>query len=263
MAFVLVPRGKFWRGGGGGKPGTAEITIPYDFYLGKYEVTQEQWQAVMGFNPSHHSRQREGREEVQAVADEELKRFPVEFVSWVDVTAFLHLLNQQDATPGWRYCLPRAVEWEYACRGGPMADPAAGAFDFYLDQPGLRLDRLQANLGGALGRPCPVGRFPANPLGLHDMHGNVGEWCDDAGDWTWAPYNPADGIPTAPLPAEGPERKRPIDQAVRGGNWGRNADACRAGTWELLPTHTRDPRIGFRVARVYVGEEGSGTATGK
>src|SRR5262249_49875787 len=130
MEFVLVPRGKFWLGGRGETPGAWEFDVPYDFYLGKYEVTQEQWQAVMGSNPSDFSRTGTEKDRVKDVSDEDLKRFPVEMVSWKDAQLFLEKLNEKVKEPGWVYCLPTAAEWEYACRGGPMTDPSASAFDF-------------------------------------------------------------------------------------------------------------------------------------
>ena len=82
MEFVLVPKGKSWLGGGGGKPGDKEVEIPYDFYLGKYEVTQEEWEKVMGNKPSHFSRTGAGKDAVKDIPDADLKRFPVEKVSW-------------------------------------------------------------------------------------------------------------------------------------------------------------------------------------
>src|SRR5262249_11940439 len=84
MEFVLVPKGKSWLGGGAGKPGSKEVEFKQDFYLGKYEVTQEEWQTVMGSNPSHFSRTGQGKDAVQGIPDEELKRFPVENVSYED-----------------------------------------------------------------------------------------------------------------------------------------------------------------------------------
>ena len=85
MEFVIVPKGKSWLGGGKGKLGDKEVEIPADFYLGKYEVTQEEWEKVMGENPSWFSRTGDGKDAVKDITDADLKRFPVEKVSWDDV----------------------------------------------------------------------------------------------------------------------------------------------------------------------------------
>jgi formylglycine-generating enzyme required for sulfatase activity len=81
MEFVLVPKGKSWIGGGGGKPGDKEVQIKEDFYLGKYEVTQDEWEKVMGATPSNFARVGGGKEAVKDIPDAELKRFPVEQIS--------------------------------------------------------------------------------------------------------------------------------------------------------------------------------------
>lgn len=175
MAFVRVPKGG---------------EIPHDFYLGAYEVTQEQWQAVMGKNPSSHSATGGNAKKVQGIPSEELKRFPVERVSWPDTQDFLARLNTKAALTGWRYRLPTATEWKYACRG---AEPRQEKILFaYYFKDGLtgELTIQKANFGapvlagrkqapGALGRPCPVGSYEPNRLGLYDMHGNVWEWCQE------------------------------------------------------------------------------------
>ncbi len=175
MEFVLVPQGG---------------ENPQDFYLGAYEVTQEQWEAVMGNNPSYHSATGGGAQKVQDISPEELKRFPVERVSWPDTQEFLARLNANAGLTGWRYRLPTAAEWKYACRGGEPPQEQI-LFGFYF-KDGLtdELTLEKANFGspelpgrtttpGALGRPCPVGSYEPNRLGLHDMHGNVWEWCED------------------------------------------------------------------------------------
>ena len=138
MEFVLVPKGKSWLGGGGGKPGDKEVEIAHDFYLGKYEVTQEEWEKVTGSNPSHFK-------SVAGVGKEEQKRFPVESVSWEDCQAFIERLNKKVNEAGWVYRLPKETEWEYACRGGPLADKFESAFDFYLEKPANELLPEQAN----------------------------------------------------------------------------------------------------------------------
>jgi len=180
MEFVLVPKGKSWLGGGGGKIGDEEVEIAKDFYLGKYAVTQEEWEKVMQKNPSHFSRTGAGKDAVKDVPDDQLRRFPVEMVSWEDCKEFVTRLNEKTHESGWTYRLPTEVEWEYACRGGPMADRFESMYDFYFDKPKKQLLPDQANFGnGDNGRTCQVGSYKPNRLGLHDMHGNVHQWCDD------------------------------------------------------------------------------------
>jgi formylglycine-generating enzyme required for sulfatase activity len=179
MEFVLVPKGKSWLGGSKGNPGVREVEIAHGYYLGKYLVTQEEWQNVMGTNPSHFSRTGEGKDEVKDVPDDELKRFPVDRVSWDDAQLFLTKVNERTNESGWLYRLPKEEEWEYACRGGPLTDPQESAFDLYFDKPTNELLPGQANWNNAHRRTCKVGSYKPNRLGLYDMHGNVWEWCDD------------------------------------------------------------------------------------
>ena len=115
------------------------------------------------------------------IPEAELKRFPVEQVSWDDAQLFLRELNKRDKQEGWVYRLPKEVEWEYACRGGPMADKLDSAFDFYFEKPVVQLQAEQANFkhDKGLNRTCKVGSYKPNRLGLYDMHGNVWEWCED------------------------------------------------------------------------------------
>jgi hypothetical protein len=229
MQFVRVPKGKAWLGGGGGRPGDREVAIPYDLYLGKYEVTQEEWQKVMGSNPSHFARTGAGADAVKTIPDEELKRFPVEMVSWDSAQLFLAELNKQVKEEGWVYRLPMENEWEYACRGGPMTDRAESAFDYYFDEPTTELRPEQANFRNHLGRPSPVGSYPPNPLGLYDMHGNVWEWVNDI------KMEPARG---------GAMRK------LRGGCWTDPPDNCRAMAHGAEPSSSPRNNRGLRLVRV-------------
>jgi formylglycine-generating enzyme required for sulfatase activity len=242
MEFVLVPRGKSWLGGGGGKPGTKEVQIPEDFYLGKYLVTQREWQAVMGNNPSHFSRAGPGGKAVRAVSDADLERFPVENVSWDDAQVFLKRLNEREGRSGWVYRLPREAEWEYACRGGPLKDRQASAFDFYFDRPANELLTGQANVHNVHGRTCKVGSYPPNPLGLYDMHGNVWEWCDDR------VVDPKNLLHNA-----GGDSPR----VERGGCWHdvREGMYVRAAARISFPASYRDNHHGLRVAWVPVGKD--------
>ena len=135
------------------------------------------------------------------------------------------------------YRLPKEAEWEYACRGGPLADKSQMRFDFYLDKPTNQLQPEQANFehGKGLKRTCKVGSYQPNRLGLYDMHGNVWEWCDDL-------FDPKD-------PARGSLR------VARGGCWYNDSGHCRAAYRNVVPPSARDGNFGLRVARVPVGKD--------
>jgi eukaryotic-like serine/threonine-protein kinase len=225
MEFVLVPKGKSWLGGGGGKPGDKEVVMAHDFYLGKYEVTQGEWERVTGRTPSAFSRTGNGENFVKGISDAELKRFPVENVAWDDVQAFLERLNDGEKVAGWVYRLPTAAEWEYACRGGRLSDKSESAYDFYLDEPTNELLPDQANVNRILQRTCKVGSYQPNRLGLYDMHGNVWEWCNDAEKTVDKTSN---GVP-------------------RGGGWSTLAAACNAAN-RLGPARW-EGRVGLRLVR--------------
>ena len=238
MEFVLIPKGKSWLGGGGGKPGDKEVEFRDDFYLGVYKVTQEEWQKFMGNNPSCFFRGGKNQDAVKDIGNLDLKRFPVENVTWNDAQKFLTALNAREQEPGWMYRLPKEAEWEYACRGGPMNDKAASAFDFYLDEPTNQLLPAQANFkhGMSLKRPCKVGSYLPNRLGLYDMHGNVIEWCDD--EWAGTGHS------------------------YRGGCWSDSAERCRAGfRFGNGSPAAHDNYLGLRVARVPVGKENKAPAS--
>ena len=180
MEFRKVPGGKSWLGGESGNPGPREVHIPYDFYLGTYKVTQEEWQQFMGNNPSGHAHDGIDKDKVMGIAAEDLKRFPVERISYDQAQEFIKALNDKSGETGWIYRLPTELEWEYACRGGPMADRADSAFRFYFDTPSNEcVPGQDANVAKSLNRTSKVGSYRPNRLGLYDMHGNVNEWCLD------------------------------------------------------------------------------------
>ena len=227
MEFVKVPKGTGWLGGWANQSGETKVVIEQDFYLGKYEVTQEEWEKVTGLTPSAFKR---GSNAVKDIADADLKRFPVESVSWDDCQVFIERLNKKEAEAGWVYRLPSESVWEYACRGGPT-DKFDSAFDFYFAKPTNTLLPGQANVAPAEGKglkqPCTVGSYEPNLLGLYDMHGNIREWCYDF--------------------------KKGSDEASRrvacGGAWDDNAGACRAASRNAGTQSHRDSSLGFRLAR--------------
>jgi formylglycine-generating enzyme required for sulfatase activity len=238
MKFVKVPKGTFWTGGSSDKPPSKQVHLKEDFELAAYTVTQEQWQEVMGNNPSHFSRQGKGKDAVKDIADAELKRFPVESVSWNDVQEFLKKLNEQQKGKGWLYRLPSEAEWEYACRNAATTKEEC-SFNFYLDKPTNDLSSKQANFNGDipggkaekgpwLKRTTKVGSYAPNKLGLYDMHGNVFQWCEDKYDG-------------------GPNR------AIRGSPWQIPGPGCQVNLGGGLRPVIGRIDLGFRLARVPFG----------
>jgi formylglycine-generating enzyme required for sulfatase activity len=223
VKFVLVPRGRFWMGGGRGKPGEQQVEIPQDFYLGVYPVTQQHWQAVMGKNPSWFSRTGAGKYMVKNIADADLAQFPVEQVSWDDVQQFIDKLKAREKEREWVYRLPTEAEWEYACRGGATSQEDC-AFDFYFDRPTNDLFPAQANFNANHQRSTKVGSYKPNRLGIYDMHGNVWEWCQEL--------------------CEGSSR------VFRGGSWYDGGSRCRAAYRLWSSPSFRNDYLGFRLARV-------------
>jgi formylglycine-generating enzyme required for sulfatase activity len=190
------------------------VTISKPFYLGKYEVTQEQWEAVMGNNPSEF----EGRSN------------PVEQVSWNGAQVFIRRLNQREGHN--RYRLPTEAEWEYAARAGTTSIYAFGDDTDILGQYAWFDD----NSGG---KTHPVGQKRSNGWGLYDMHGNVWEWVHD-----WYSDEYSSGRPSSDPrgPTSGTRR------VVRGGSWNSWARSCRsAGRASGTPGYC-GVSVGFRLA---------------
>jgi WD40 repeat protein/formylglycine-generating enzyme required for sulfatase activity len=236
MEFALIPRGKSWLGGGAGRPGDRVVEFKHDFYLGVYELTQEEWQKVTGTNPSGISRHGPGKHAVKDVSDEDLKRFPVEMVSWEMVQLFLEALNQKEKELGWIYRLPTEDEWKYACRGGPNPNRFESAYEWYFDKPTNEAPNTsQLNFWGHFKRTCKVGQYKPNKLGLYDMHGNVFEWCRDLDR-------------TAP--------SGPLAVARGGGFWDHSGSGfCRTAHRGLFLPSTINDAIGLRLARIPTGKE--------
>ena len=197
------------------------MTISKGFWMGKYEVTQGQYAAVMGTNPSHFK------------GDTNL---PVENVSWVDATNFCAKLTEQERQAGrlpdgYVYRLPTEAEWEYACRAGTTTrfsfgdDPdftGVGEYAWYVENSG--------------GKTHPVGQKKPNPWGLYDMHGNLWEWC-----LGWYTFSLPGGSVTDP---KGPSSGS--DRVFRGGCWLDYAWDCRSAFRSGRYPGSRLIRIGFR-----------------
>ena len=242
MKLVLIPAGTFTMGSPGTEPGRGSeegpqhaVTISKPSYMGIYPVTQEQYEQVMGTNPSRF----------KGASN------PVETVSWDDATEFCKKLSQKT---GKRVRLPTEAQWEYACRAGtttayntgPAISPGEADCDFSGSSatPGY-----WAKLKGWVrsffpagkqpqGGPKPVGSFKPNDFGLYDMHGNIWQWCADwYGDDYYA-HSPSSD------PA-GPESGSP--RVLRGGSWSVDPRSCRSAyRFWIDPDHRRSV-FGFRV----------------
>ena len=218
MEFVWIPDGEFLMGSLGHGEGTDddeawhEVRISRGFWLGKYEVTQGEWEAVMGTNPSDFS--------------DCGPRCPVETVSWDDVQAYIRELNERESGSGYAYRLPTEAEWEYAAR--------AGTFGVRYGEP----DEIAWHWDNSGAKTHPVGQKHANAWGLHDMLGNVWEW---TGDW-YGRY--PSGSVTAP---RGPESGS--YRVLRGGGWGSIARGVRSANRNNTSPGTRSSHFGFRLVR--------------
>jgi formylglycine-generating enzyme required for sulfatase activity len=208
------------------------VTISRPFWIGRFEVTQAQYQAVTGSNPSVF----------QGPSYPNAAQRPVETVTWFDAVAYCTALTASEQAAGrvpagYVYRLPTEAEWEYCCRAGTTTE-----FHF-----GNTLVCGQANFGFSfhsnticsIYQTAAVGSYAPNAWGLHDMHGNVWEWCQDA--WMGNPNYPS-GAVTDPFVASGPLR------IVRGGGWNRDSFRCRSSYryGGYLPTFTVID-CGFRV----------------
>ena len=253
IEMVLVMPGEFLMGSPESEPGRSadegtqhSVRLTRAFYLGATEVTQAQWKRMTGSSQGFF------------VGDDK----PADG-SWHDLQAFLDKANANLPTGTEPLRAPTEAEWEYACRAG-----TTGPFSFsgpvghdmlnhndgrvgspYQDGKLVVVDgRLQvewvfpASLGCRMGT-APAGSLPANPWGLHEMHGNLCEWTADK--YTPEGYAPDGSIVVDPfVPAMGDEA-----HALRGGDWYKNAHASRSSARDLGGPQTRSNRIGFRVAR--------------
>lgn len=226
MEFVLLPAGSFLMGCGSKAEDCSSIekprhrvTLTRPFYLGRYEVTQAQWAAVMGSNPS----------KVQRPDN------PVENVSWDDVQEFIRRLNQKE--PGKVYRLPTEAEWEYAARAGTKTAYCYGNNEEKLDAYAWNSEYVEGGTNGA----HPVGRKKPNAWGLYDMHGNVAEWVQDGHK------------PGLDYYAESPEKdpQGPQESAyrmTRGGSWASPPSDCRSAARLGEKPGQRLEYVGFRLA---------------
>jgi eukaryotic-like serine/threonine-protein kinase len=229
IEVVYIPAGEFQMGSPtseGERLNTEfshRVGITQPFWLGKFEVTQAQWESVMGFNPSNFK---------------DCAECPVENVSWNDCQEFIRKLNAKG--DGNTYALPTEAQWEYACRAGTTTPFSFGAtitpeqvnYDgsFPYGNAAEGLYRQKTVPVGSLNRP--------NAWGLNDMHGNVFEWCADRYDWGYYKNSPVND-PKGPKSGE--------SCVTRGGSWNRFASMCRSAYRLPFPPGDRNSLVGVRV----------------
>ena len=229
MKLVLIPKGTFMMGSPESEEDRDtdelqhEVTLSKDFYLGVTEVTQAQYEKVMGKNPSYFQ-----GVEVQGGSSQH----PVEMVSWEDAVEFCKKLSglPEEKAAGRVYRLPTEAEWEYAFRAGSKT-----AYSF--GESSKSLGDYAWFDGNSNGQTHPVGKKKANAWGLYDMHGNVWEWCSDwYGDYTKGAVSDPTGAREGALRVD------------RGGSWNDGAAVCRSADRGRKYPSSRSLDNGFRVA---------------
>ena len=227
MDMIFCPPGTFTMGSPtteAGRDADREnehnVTLTKGFYLGKYEVTQAQYEAVIGSNPSEFNATGNGNR-------------PVEKVNWTEAVAFCAQLTTQEQNAGrlpagWSYVLPTESQWEYACRAGTTT-----AYSW-----GNTIASSNANYNSNIGQTADVGQYAANPWGFFDMHGNVWEWTNDRYQAAYPTGNPVVD-PTGP--SSGSYR------VLRGGSWNFDGSNLRSAGRNRSYPSSRSYSLGFRV----------------
>ncbi len=226
--LVKIPSGSFQMGAPASEESSRDnerpqhmVTVP-EFWMGKYAVTQAQYQTVTTINPSHFS------------GDDH----PVECVSWHEAIAFCQKIAQET---GIILRLPSEAEWEYACRAGTTT-PVHFGETIRTDQANYDGSNVYGNgrEGPYREKTTPVGSFPANDFGLYDMHGNVLEWCQDCWHDSSYAHAPQDGSPWVKDTVS-------LYKVMRGGSWDYDPRYCRsASRFSYSPDDYRYT-FGFRV----------------
>jgi len=244
VKLCWCPPGKFRMGSPPDEPerrpgeDQVEVTLTRGFWAGKYEVTQGQWKRIVGRFP---------RQQPAGEGDD----FPVVEVNYAEAEGFCKKLTELarksgELPEGWEFRLPTEAQWEYACRAGTTTATSFGD----------KLSSKQANFQGkpyngaeegpSLKRATKVGSYPANAWGLHDMHGNVFEWCRD---W-YHQKLPGGADPDLSSKKGAPNRDGTFSRVRRGGAWVDDGWACRSACRHRYEPARRSDHIGFRIVAV-------------
>ena len=227
----LIPAGTFIMGSPSSESNRNDdevqhkVTISKPFYMGVYEVTQQQWKDVMGRDPSYFK-----NDEGNA---------PVEKVTWNDCQGFLNKLCDSLGVPHGTYRFPTEAEWEYACRAGTTSSYYGNDVDSIAwngDNKGITTAWYGRYLGSTTN---PVGTKKPNAFGLYDMSGNLWEWCSD-----WKGDYPSGSVIDPKGPDTGSHRVK------RGGSWRYDASYCRSATRRSYSDNRKSGNIGLRVVRI-------------
>ena len=230
MKLVLIPKGTFQMGApfeeefARDDEEPHEVTLSTDYYLGITEVTQGQYEKVMGTNPAHFQK--------RVIRKSDSSMYPVERVSWERAVEFCRKLSElpEEKAAGRVYGLPTEAEWEYACRAGSQTAYSSGETPRSLDDYAW----IATN---SKGQTHPVGEKKANAWGLFDMHGNVSEWCSDRyGEYPKAAVSDPVGLQTG------------SSRVYRGGSINDGAASCRSSVRFRQRQSESQNYIGFRVA---------------
>jgi formylglycine-generating enzyme required for sulfatase activity len=234
MELVWIAPGKFTMGSPATEAGRygsegpqTEVTLTKGYWLGKYEVTQAEYEAVMGSNPSSFKG----------------ASLPVPMVSWNDAVEFCRKVTERERSAGklpagYEYRLPTEAQWEYACRAGTKTRFSGGDSDSHLGDAGW----YSGNSGN---ETHPVGQKQPNAWGLYDMHGNVWEWCSD-----WSGEHPGGSVVDPVGASSGSNR------VIRGGGWDDGAGGCRSARRIWGDPGGRNAALGFRAVLVSALEGG-------
>ena len=215
LAMILIPQGKFIMGSPLSEPGHKsdeaqhQVVFSRPYFIGKYEVTQEQWEAVMGDNPS----------QIKGA------KLPVTNISWLDCQNFISKLNAKTES---NYRLPTEAEWEFACRSGAKSAYSVGD----------KITKNDSNFENVKGSAKPVGSYKPNAFGLYDMHGNVWEFCSD---WYGA-YSAGKSLDPMGV-------KNGRDHVLRGGSFFVDGLLLRSSTRDFVAPDFHNVVIGFRLAK--------------